>query len=461
MQERGGQPANKTLAKIPVQQERSTTVAGQSVKIVSIGAASIFGRGILADVFGSPEFNQLDTTLVLVDINPEALDRIYRLGLLMKEHLGSKVKLEATTDRLEALPGADYVITSVAILRYELWEQDFRVPLAFGFKHVLGENGGPGAIFHALRNYELVLPIARDMERLCPDALLLNFTNPEPRIVKAISELTDIRCVGLCHGVQSSREGVSEILNRPIDELEIIAGGHNHFFWVTKITDRKTGEDLYPALRKRILEDPDCPQAPPLVRKMVEIFGLYTYPSDDHIGEYLQFASEFTGVLWHYGLETKHVPREGLKPEPWPYEDYIAGRRPVDDELTRKTGEIAIPIILDIELDRKQWECAVNVPNDGLYIENLPDYMVVEVPAVVDRKGVHPEKIGPLPDALATYCSRQGVIQKLLVEAYAKRSKNLLLQCLLLDPVVDSVSRAEKMLDYMLDLQRDFLPEFK
>lgn len=436
-------------------------MTGGSVKIVSIGAASIFGRGILADVLGSPEFNELDTTLVLVDINREALDRIYGLGLLMKEHFASRVKIEATTDRLEALPGADYVITSVAILRYELWEQDFRVPLAFGFKHVLGENGGPGAIFHALRNFELMIPIARDMERLCPNALLLNFTNPEPKVVKAITDLTSIRCVGLCHGVQSARESISAILGRPEDELDIVAGGHNHFFWVTKIVDRRTGQDLYPLLRKRILEDPDCPQAPPLVKKMVEVFGLYTYPSDDHIGEYLQFASEFTGLLWHYGLETKRIPRGGLSPQPWPYEEYIDGRKPLDDYVTRRTRELAIPIILDIELDRKRWECAVNVPNDGLYIENLPDYMVVEVPAVVDRDGVHPEKIGPLPDALAAFCHRQAVIQKLLSEAYAKRSKNLLLQCLLLDPVVDSVSRAEKMLDYMLELQKDFLPEFK
>jgi alpha-galactosidase len=435
-------------------------VPDKPVKIVAIGAASIFGRGLLADVFGSPEFKDLDATFVLVDINEPALETMHKLGLVMKKHFGSSVKLEMTTDRLQALPGADHVITGVAIRRYELWEQDFRVPLAFGFKQVLGENGGPGAIFHSLRNYELMIPIARDMERLCPDALLINFTNPEPKIIKAVADMTKIKSIGLCHGVKSSRMGVCEILGRPMEELEIIAGGHNHFFWVTKIADRKTGDDLYPALRKRILEDPDCPQAPPLVKKMVEIFGLYTYPSDDHVGEYLQFATEFTGLLWEYGLETKHVPRGGLKPEPPPWDDYISGSRPIDNDLTKPGGEIAIPIILDIELDRRQWECAVNVPNDGLFIENVPDYMVVEVPAICDRNGVHPEKIGPLPDALAAFCSRQATIQKLLSDAYAKRSKNLLLQCLLLDPVVDSIPRAEQMLDYMLDLQRDYLPEF-
>ena len=433
----------------------------KSVKIVLIGAASIFGRGLLGDVFGSPEFNDLDATLVLVDIDPKGLERMHKLGLRVKDHFGSNVKLEATTDRRDALRGADYVITGVAILRYELWEQDFRVPIAFGFKHALGENGGPGALFHSLRNYELMLPIARDMEELCPNALLLNFTNPEPRIIKAIADMTKINSIGLCHGVKSSRMAVAEILNRPLDELEVIAGGLNHFFWVTKIADRKTGEDLYPALRKRVLEDPDCPEAPTLVRKMVEVFGLYTYPSNDHIGEYLQFGAEFTGMLWEYGMELKHVPRGGLKPVPHELDAYANGEKPIDEWVSKPSGEIAIPIILDIELDRKAWECAVNVPNTGGYIENLPDYMVVEVPAIVDRDGVHPEKIGPLPDAIAAFCHRQAVIQKLISEAYAKRSKNLLLQALLLDPVIDNFDRAEKMLDYMLDLQKEFLPEFK
>lgn len=430
------------------------------MKIVAIGAGSEFGRGTLADAFGSREFNDLDCTLVLVDTNEEALERMYRLGLLMKEHFGSNTRLERTTDRREALPGADYVITSVAILRYPLWEQDFRIPLAFGFRHVLGENGGPGALFHALRNYQLMMPIARDMEELCPNALLLNYTNPESRIIMAVSKLTKLRSVGLCHGVMGARHGVSEILERPEDELDIVAGGLNHFFWIMKITDRKTGDDLYPALKRRILEDPNCPAAPPLVRKMVEVFGCYTYPSDDHIGEYLSFASEFTGLVWHYGIESRAVPRQAPKPAQARWEEYASGAKPIDDRVIARSGELAIPIILDIELDRREWRPAVNVPNTGRYVANLAEDAVVEVSAVVDKDGVHPEQIGALPEALAAFCDRQVSIQKLLVEAYAQRSRGLLLQALLLDPVVDSVKRAEQMLDHILRVQKDYLPEF-
>lgn len=432
----------------------------KDVTIVVIGAGSSFGRGILADIMGAPELRELRCRAILVDTNPEALDRMYRFGVLLRDRCDAKVTLEQTPDREQALRDADYVLTSVAIRRYPLWEQDFRVPLAYGFRHVLGENGGPGALFHALRNFELMLPIARDMERLCPDALLLNFTNPESRIIMAVTRLTKVRAVGLCHGAMACLQGVAKILCRSLDELAVVTGGLNHFFWLTKVTDKKTGEDLYPRLRDRVLHDPECPAAPPLVRKMVGIFGYYTYPSDDHIGEYLSFAHEFTGVKWGYGQESRPVPLHDPPAATHLLDDYVSGRRPLDEAATRKSGELAIPIVLDIECDRCRWEWAVNVPNIAGYVANLDREAIVEVPAMVDREGVHPQSIGALPDALAAFSARQVSIQKLLVEAYAQRSRNLLLQALLLDPVVDSVERAERMLDDMLELQKDYLPVF-
>jgi alpha-galactosidase len=277
----------------------------------------------------------------------------------------------------------------------------------------------------------------------------------------ALSKLTQVKTVGLCHGTTGAREAVSRILARPLDELDIVSGGLNHFFWLTRIADRKTGADLYPALRDRILHDPDCPKAPPLVRKMLEVFGAYTYPSDDHIGEYLPFAYEFTGLKWHYGIECRAVPLGSERQPTHPIEDYVTGRRPLDDEATRGSSELAIPIILGIELNRGTWACAVNVPNDEGYVENLDREAVVEVPATMDAAGVHPQAIGRLPEALAAFCDRQVSIHKLLVEAYARRSRNLLLQALLLDPVVDSVSRAEQLIADMCALQKDYLPEFR
>ena len=430
------------------------------VKIVVMGAGSrSFGRGALVDTLMCEALRDRKVTLTLVDVDEGALARMAGLARVLNEHLGSPLTIEATTDRAQALPGADYVITSVTVQRYPLWEQDFRVPMAFGFRHVLGENGGPGALFHALRNYEIILPICRDVERLCPDALLLNFTNPESRILMAICHLTKVRAVGLCHGVLGARNRAAQILDRPLASLDMVTGGLNHFFWFLKIADAKTGEDLYPELRRRIVSGEVS--VPPLVRKVVEVFDHFTYPSDDHIGEYLAFAHEFVDGRWHYGQECRPVPRPGPRPaeeEDWTA-PYLDGRKPAA-ELLRASGELSLEIIADIECDRKAWQPTVNVLNDDGYVANLQREAIVEVPATVDAGGVHPEHVGPIPEPLAAFCRTQVTIQQLLIEAYHERSKKLLLQALLLDPVVDSVAQAEKLLETMLELQKEFLPAF-
>jgi len=430
-------------------------MAEDKVKIVLIGAGSAsFGRGTIADIMSCEDLKNHDCTVVLVDIDEKALNQTAGLAELIRDHYKSPVKVEKTVDRAEALPDADYVIISVTQKRYELWEQDFRVPLAYGFRHVLGENGGPGALFHALRNYGIVLPICHDIERLCPDALVLNFTNPESRILMAMTHLTKIKAVGLCHGVLEARRRAAQLLEKDLNHLDIVTGGLNHFFWLLKVEDARTGEDLYPLLRQRVQES-----CPPLVQKMVEVFDYFTYPSDDHIGEYLSFAHEFAGLLWHYGRETRKVARSESPPADW-RDEYLSGRRAVDNNLVRPGGEIAVDIIADIIEDKNKWEPSVNVLNTNRYVENLSTDAVVEVPAIVNATGVHPEQVGPLPEALAAFCRTQVSIQLLLIEAYRQSSKKLLLQALLLDPVVDSAKRAEEMLDHMLELQKDYLPSF-
>ncbi|MBM3189481.1 MAG: hypothetical protein FJZ90_12245, partial [Chloroflexi bacterium] len=278
-----------------------------AMKIVLIGAGSrSFGRGQVVDILQAPEFRGQDVALSLVDADPAALDVMARFAERVKTHVQSDVHLEATTDRRAALPGADYVIIAVARQRMALWEQDFRVPLAHGFRHCLGENGGPGALFHALRSLELVLPICRDVEALCPDALVMNFTNPEARVLHAICHLTRVKAAGFCHGVFGALRAVERYLDRPAETLDVVSAGMNHFFCLLRVRDKETGEDLLPELHRCVLRD-DSPQTPPLFRRMVELFGVFSYPSDDHIGEYLSFGSEFHGVKWPYGLESRPV----------------------------------------------------------------------------------------------------------------------------------------------------------
>lgn len=430
------------------------------MKIVIIGAGSrSFGRGQIADVLQSPEFVGRGVILSLVDEDVRALVLMTRLAERIKENAGTDIAVESTTDRRQALPGADYVIMAVARKRMQLWEQDFRVPLAYGFRHCLGENGGPGALFHALRSFELVVPICRDVEGLCPDALLLNFTNPEARVLHAVCHLTKVRAVGICHGVFEALDAISRYLERPIDHLDVISAGMNHFYAILGVADRETGEDLLGELLQTVLND-ESPRVPPLFKKIVEVYGVFTYPSDDHIGEYLSFGSEFGGVKWPYGQEYRKIHAGGVAMPTPSLEDHASGVRPLDEKVLRPSGEATVPIICDLELDRGSWRPAVNVLNSQRYVENLPSDGVVEVPAVVDASGIHPHSVGALPEPFAAHIRLQFSIIKLLTEAYRTRSKKLLLQALLLDPVVNSIRAAEEMLDEMLALQQEFLPIF-
>lgn len=436
----------------------------KKTKIVLIGAASAsFGPKTVVDLFVNEELRELDAEVVLVDVDEPNLEAIYRFAGMVAERTGSKMRVSATTDYAEALPGSSYVITSVARKRSELWNLDFRVPLAMGLKHVLGENGGPGAAFHTMRSFELMVPIAREIERLAPRALLLNFTNPESRICLAVSKLTKVRCVGLCHGVMGSTKTVSNILGRKEESLKFTVGGINHLHWIMKIEDARTGKDLYPALRRKVDRNPEV--LSPLVRTIWNIFGLIPFPSDSHIGEYLPFAHEFRGAKLHQGFRWTPVKENGNTSGPVEAKERLApffrGEQPLDKSVLRASGEIAVNIICDIELDLGRREPSVNVPNKNGAVENLPRDAIVEVAATVDRKGIHPEKVGPLPPAIAEWCRRQTVVQELLVESYRTGSRNLLLQALLLDPIVDSVAKAEQLIDDMIQLQGDFLPSFK
>lgn len=432
----------------------------KKVKVVLIGAGSgSFGQRIVADFVASEELKSTELTLTLVDVNEGALDRTRRTAERLKEYHGSSAKLEATTNRQEALPGADYVITAVARKRSELWEKDFYVPHVYGFKHVTAECGGPGAAFHTLRSFHLIIPICKDMEELCPDALLLNFTNPANRVCMAVSKLTRIRSVGLCHGYADTMGTVAGILEREREDIDMNIGGLNHFHWVMDIRDPNTGKDLYPQFHRKMSEAKWGLDK--LTRHMYDVFGLLPFPLSTHIGEYVSFAHEFCEPYWRANKITLDGEKNDVEVVPnTTSERMVANEGPLDAELTKASGELAVPIICDIEFDRDRKEPSVNIPNEGLAVSNLPEDAIVEIPARVDAQGLHPVNVGPLPEAIAAMCHVQVSIHKLLVETYRERSKQLLLQALLIDLVVDSMEGAQKMMEELLRIEADFLPTF-
>jgi len=440
----------------------------ERIKVVLIGAGSaIFGGRCIADLLAAEDLKKTDLTIALVDIDEQALERMYKYAGLVKEYRGSKANILASGERREALKGADYVITAVSRKRWVLWDEDLLISSACGFRSVLAENGGPGAAFHTMRSLHLMIPIGRDMEEICPKALLLNYTNPESRVCLAMNKLTRIRTVGLCHNIYETTREVARILERREEELDIITGGLNHFHFVLSVRDRATGEELRPELHRR-LDESDC-GIDPLSLEMYRLYRIFPQPSPSHIGEYVGYAYDIVGPMRLRGRPKiyaqdpqGYVSVPGRKAPRWEMvRRVVAGEEPITEDLVAPSRELAIPIICDTELDRNGYQIAVNIPNTGFAISNLPEDGVVEIPARVDAKGIHPVAVGPLPEAIAALCRTQISIQKMLVEAYAQKSKNLLLQALSLDPIVDSMRRARRMTEEMLRMQADFLPEFE
>ncbi|MBA3948203.1 MAG: alpha-glucosidase/alpha-galactosidase [Herpetosiphonaceae bacterium] len=438
-------------------------------KVVLIGAASAsFGPAMIGDALLSDELR--GSTLVLVDIDHERLDVMAGFAHRLNASLEAGWHIEQTTERCEALSGAAFVIVSVAVLRDELWKQDFAIPIKHGIRQVLGENGGPGGWSHSLRNIPLLLGIAKDMERLCPQALLLNFTNPESRLSLAISRYTAQPFVGLCFGVTMGFESISRITGIPQDDLDGTYGGLNHLGWFTAIHRRSTGEDVYPLLRT---QERRCdPEYLPLTRYLLRTFGLYPYPSDDHIAEYLSYGWEFCGLDgYHFAEADRHRAEQwawisrvasGTEPPPArPIASLAEDGSPVDPRrVARLSPEFAWTIINAIVLGRPASIPAVNVRNEGL-IPNLPPWAIVEVPGVAGPDGVHGVPIGPLPGGIAALCNTQAAVQDLTVEAAVHGSRELALQALLADPVVQNTHAAEQTLDELLSIHAPYLPTFR
>ncbi len=444
-------------------------------KIVIIGAGSVsFGPSILGDLFSFAE-SLRNSDVWLVDLNTESLDVMMRLAIRMNEANDAPFALHASTDRIEALPGANFVIVSVAVDRLATWQLDWQIPLKHGVRHVLGENGGPGGLSHALRNIPLLLGIARDIETYAPAALMLNFTNPMTRLCMAISRHTKVKFVGLCHQIGEGYRLVNKVLNVvPTDaehmthawhdmvgEIEkrvhLTAAGLNHFTFILDIRERATGRDLYPELRAKLAGMPADFEL--MSRRMMDAFGLFCATGDGHAGEYVGFAADtipLTGYDFGAYARRGQAQWETLKQLADPTQKTLAEVK----ASVRPTRERAIPIMDAMLHDLNQHELSANLVNHGC-ISNLPDDAIVEIPATVNSAGIFGQHVGALPKGLAAIMQREVAIQELVVEAAVKGDRNAALQALLLDPNVHAYAQAEHMLDELLSAHRKYLPQFE
>lgn len=428
-----------------------------SSKIVLIGAGSaMFGLGALGDIFKSQVLE--GCTVVLHDINPQALAHVDGVAREFLEKNDLAYTLLATTSREEALQGAGYCIISIEIGdRYELWEQDWKVPLQYGIRQVYGENGGPGGLFHALRIIPPILDICGDVQSICPEAYVINLSNPMIRISHAIhTKYPDLRYVGLCHEVASLLEHLPLLLETPFSNLSIRAGGLNHFSILTEAKFKDTGQDAYALIREK---GPAYFRKAPayfgnlgerdLFLEILERYGHLPITTDSHFGEYIHWAydvADHNGILEFYDRYKKSM----LAPQQPPLTRLKSGTD--EKEYWR-----VIPIIEGILNDSHHEELAVNIPNEDGLIEYLPKNQIVEVPAIVDRDGIHGVRLEDYPQAFAGLLMNQVAINDLTTVAVLTGSKRAVMQALLADPVVTSAKAADRLLETMLMLQEDYL----
>lgn len=439
-----------------------------------IGAASTtFGPKVLRDIYNHPALG--GSTYNFIDINEERLEAYEKLANRVNDRLENPVVIRSSTERRDLLAGSDYVIITVDTGHYNTWRQDFEKPVEYGIRQIYGELGGPGGLFHALRQIPVHLEIAADIAELCPNAMVMVASNPLNRICLTLERYADIgQIVGLCHGSEMAPNlYLNDLLGIDGSDMDFLAAGVNHFAWILELRRKSTGEDLYPLLKETLaIATPDNQM---LSRKMLEIFGYFPGTFDTHFGEYISFAYEYgiRGLDFEAHLEQERNRWEYLKAlanddaewdqfdQQYGGQDVLSPELRLDEFFAPRSwvDTLAFPIMNAIATNHRITMPVLNLLNHGT-IENLPSNIFVEAPAMVDSTGIHPLRIGPLPHPIAALLRRDVDQMEMIVEAGVKGDRNLVLQAMLLDPVVDSVKNAERLLDEMMRINAAYLPQF-
>ncbi len=423
------------------------------VKIVLVGAgSSVFGYNSVLDAVNIPSLNGAE--LMLHDIDETRLNAMSGLACKMNDETGANLEVNHVVDQEEALRDADFVLLSIEVERMKRWRQDWEIPFKHGIKQVIGENGGPGGLFHTWRNLPPVLDIAYTMEEVCPDAWLLNYTNPVPRLCLAIDRYTDIKAAGLCHEVEHQLQRLAQLMGIPTAILDPVSAGLNHFSWYKELR-LKDGTDAYPMLDEALKK---AKGFQPLCRAMYRQFGLYPSTDDNHLGEYLAYSWEVTpekvrGLNW-----INRCDEEGQ--HNWErINRLIEGKEPLAVK-GKLSGERAMHIIAGIIGNSNQLELQVNMPNTG-QVSNLIKDAIVETPAIINKGGIHPIQVGEMPEGLAALCNIQIMVQSLVVEAGVSGNMGKAKQALLVDPVVNDQEKALAAFDELMRVHSELLPQFE
>jgi alpha-galactosidase len=437
-------------------------------RIAFIGAGSLgFTAELVRDILTFPILQ--DATIALMDINAERLEFARQTVTKRIEAMQVPARVEATLDRVEALRAADVVLTTILAGSTEVWRHDIEIPKKYGVDINVGDTRGPSGIFRFLRTLPPMLDIVHDMERVCPKAVLLNYTNPMAMLCGALQRQTFIPVTGLCHSVQGTAMMLADWIGAPYEEITYTCAGINHQAWYLKVEWR--GEDAYPLIHKAITERPEVYNEEIVRNEMYLALGYYVTESSGHNSEYNWWfrkrpdlierycthgtgwnPGEYAYILKEYQTTEatwKEIVREGLA-HPLAPDDLARGQEYAADIISALRGG-------------EMYKFNGNVPNTDL-VTNLPRGACVEVPVLVDKAGFHPMHVGPLPPECALLTQLSSGIEELAIQAALTGDPVSVYRAICHDPLtaaVLSLDEIRRMTNELFAVHKDYLPQFK
>ncbi|MFC6727177.1 alpha-galactosidase [Natronoarchaeum mannanilyticum] len=429
--------------------------------IAFIGAGSmVFATNLIGDILSYEAL--ADSEIRLMDIDEHRLEQTTEVAEAMVDNEDLDAAIESTTDRREALDGADYVLNMINVGGTEPFENEIRIPEKYGIEQAIGDTTGPGGVFRGLRTIPEMLDIARDMEELCPDALLMNYTNPMAIVCKAVYEATDIEVVGLCHSVPHTVEAIAEYVDVPTDELDYWVAGINHMAFFLEA--EHDGESVYPQLREAY-HDEETYRKDTVRFEMLRHFGLFPTESSHHMSEYVPYfrtdedvVEELTGTDYAERMATATY-LEGWK-ERSAERDSSELDVDLDEVGVDRSEEYAARLIHSLETGTPR-RFNLNVRNDDGAITNLPNDACVEVPVFADGSGLHRCSVGELPTAVAALDQQHTAVYELAVEGALEGDRSKVHKAIKLDPLSSAACTLEElheMTEELIEANREYLP---
>ena len=436
-------------------------------KIVFIGGGSHgFTTTLVRDLLTFPLLE--GSEIALMDIDSERL-KFAEISCNKLVQMGNyPAKVTATLDRREALKGADAVLVTILNGSTEVWKHDILIPKKYGIDINVGDTRGPSGIFRALRTIPVMLDICKDIEELCPNAIMLNYTNPMAMLCHAMQQKTSVKVTGLCHSVQGTAEMLAKWVNVPYEEMNYTCAGINHMAWYTKL--EHNGINLYPKLREAVEKNKEIYNEEQVRNEMFLAMDYYITESSGHNSEYNWWFRKrkdliekycISGTGWNPGAHAYILKEYEEQNHIWKkeIEEWIAKDKPI--ELDR--GHEYAAYIINAYLGGELFEFNGNVPNRGL-ITNLPEDACVEVPVLASKKGFEAIHVGALPPQCAALASLSSQIENMAVEGCLTGDKRLIYQAIMHDPLTAtmlSLREIEKMVNEMFEKNKDYLPTFK